>query len=188
MEINKLRDIVYNNAVKKGFYDKELSNEHYLCLVISELMEAVEADRKSKYAKEKHFKQFVKVIPDDKYFISNFNLYIKDTVEDELADAAIRLLSFAGYRNISIEEFSKDMINESAESCSDESFTESVYAIITTPIRFNYEYNYLFDKQINSMILNIFGLAKHLDIDLLWHIKQKIKYNEHREKMHGKKY
>jgi hypothetical protein len=38
------------------------------------------------------------------------------------------------------------------------------------------------------MILSIFGLAKYLDIGLLWHIEQKMKYNELREKMHGKKY
>ena len=48
MSLNELRDKAYRNAVTHGFHNKELSNEHCLCLVISELMEAVEADRKGK--------------------------------------------------------------------------------------------------------------------------------------------
>ena len=38
------------------------------------------------------------------------------------------------------------------------------------------------------MIFSIFALAKHLDIDLLWHIEQKMRYNELRPKLNGKKY
>lgn len=39
-----------------------------------------------------------------------------------------------------------------------------------------------------DMILSIFGLAKHLDIDLLWHIEQKQRYNELRPMLNGKRY
>lgn len=46
MNLNELRDKAYKNACEHEFHDQELSNEHCLCLVISELMEAVEADRK----------------------------------------------------------------------------------------------------------------------------------------------
>lgn len=38
------------------------------------------------------------------------------------------------------------------------------------------------------MLLGIIGLAKHLNIDLFWHIEQKMRYNELRENKHGKKY
>ena len=38
------------------------------------------------------------------------------------------------------------------------------------------------------MIFLIFAFAKHLDIDLLWHINQKMRYNELRPKLNGKKY
>ena len=48
MNLNELRDKAYKNACEHGFHDQELSNEHCLCLIISELMEAVEADRKGK--------------------------------------------------------------------------------------------------------------------------------------------
>lgn len=117
-----------------------------------------------------------------------FDRFIKDSVHDELADAVIRLLDLAGLRNIDIEDFADEDIDDSSESCNEETFTESVYAISTMPIRYEYEYGYLLDKRLNNMLLAIFGLAKHLDIDLLWHIEQKMKYNQFREKMHGKKY
>ena len=49
MNLNELRDKTYKIACEHGFHDNELSNEHCLCLVISELMEAVEADRKNRH-------------------------------------------------------------------------------------------------------------------------------------------
>ena len=108
MNLNELRDKAYQCAIAHGWHDKELSNEHCLCLVISELMEAVEADRKG-------------------------------SMEEELADACIRLFDLAGLRNISIDDFSDEIIYELAECCNNETFTESIYTISTIPIRFEYE-------------------------------------------------
>lgn len=193
INLNILRDQAYKIACDHGFHDKELSNEHFLCLVISELMEAVEADRKGKrFDKGKYeYSEITECqgwLTTEEKFINVFNRCIKDTVQDELADAVIRLFDLAGLRNIDIEDFTDEKIEDLSESCNDETFTESVYAISTIPIRHEYEYGYPLDKQLNNMLVAIFGLAKHLDIDLLWHIDQKMKYNELRENMHGKKY
>ena len=192
MNLNELRDRAYKTACEHGFHDEELSNEHCLCLVISELMEAVEADRKGRFAKVPVDKKGT--IFDErtfhyqnKYFAENFETYIKDCVEDELADAVIRLLDLAGLRNISIDDFPEEAIYGASESCVGETFTESIYAISTLPIRYFYEYNYSFESQIGHMLLSIFGLAKHLNIDLLWHVNQKMRYNELRENKHGKR-
>lgn len=46
IDFNALRDRAYKCACEHGFHNTELINEHFLCLVISELMEAVEANRK----------------------------------------------------------------------------------------------------------------------------------------------
>ena len=192
MNLNELRDRAYKTACEHGFHDEELSNEHCLCLVISELMEAVEADRKGRFAKVPVDKKGT--IFDErtfhyqnKYFAENFETYIKDCVEDELADAVIRLLDLAGLRNISIDDFLEEAIYGASESCVGETFTESIYAISTLPIRHFYKYNYSFENQIGHMLLSIFGLAKHLNIDLLWHGNQKMRYNELREIKHGKR-
>ena len=192
MNLNELRDRAYKTACEHGFHDEELSNEHCLCLVISELMEAVEADRKGRFAKVPVDKKGT--IFDErtfhyqnKYFAENFETYIKDCVEDELADAVIRLLDLAGLRNISIDDFPEEAIYGASESCVGETFTESIYAISTLPIRHFYKYNYSFENQIGHTLLSIFGLAKHLNIDLLWHVNQKMRYNELRENKHGKR-
>lgn len=47
LNLNQLRDKVYQCAVAHGWHEENLSDEHFLCLVISELMEAVEADHAS---------------------------------------------------------------------------------------------------------------------------------------------
>ena len=193
INLNELRNRAYKTACEHGFHDKELSNEHCLCLVISELMEAVKADRKGRFAKVPVDKKGT--IFDErtfhyqnKYFAENFETYIKDCVEDELADACIRLLDLAGLRNISIDDFPEEAIYGASESCVGETFTESIYAISTLPIRYFYEYNYSFESQIGHMLLSIFGLAKHMNIDLIWHVEQKMRYNELRPKLNGKRY
>ena len=194
MNLNELRDKAYRNAVTHGFHDEELSNEHCLCLVISELMEAVEADRKGRLGKkcksrfDIDYNRYPALVEEEKRFKSSFEKNVKDSLPDELADAAIRLLDLAGLRNISIDDFSGEMIYEATESCNNETFTESIYAISTIPIRCEYEYDSLLENQLNSMLLAIFGLAKHLNIDLIWHINQKMRYNELRENKHGKRY
>lgn len=193
-DLNALRDRAYRSACEHGFHDKELSNEHFIMLVITELAEAVDADRKGRKANVNEFnrwqKDFVPHTEEGKIraFKEDFEAYLKDTVEDELADAAIRLLDLAGLQNIDIEDFEDEDIEDMSESCNEETFTESVYAISTMPIRYEYEYGYALETQLNRMLLAIFGLAKHLGVDLLWHIEQKMKYNETRERLHGKAY
>ena len=190
IKLNKWRDRAYKTACEYGFHDEELSNKHHLCLFTSELMEAVDADRKGKRADRQSFKSsYEDEEPhDDVNFKYCFEKYIKDTLPDELADAAIRLLDLCGLRKIDIEDFTEEMLYEAEESCEDETFTESIYAISTIPIRYAYEYVYPLDKQLNGMLLAIFGLANHLDIDITWHINQKMRYNELRENKNGKKY
>ena len=190
INLNELRNRAYKTACEHGFHDKELSNEHCLCLIVGELMEAVEADRNNKYADRKSFKDYYEdeephYNADFKY---SFEKYIKDCVEDEFADACIRLLDLAGLRNISIDDFPEEAIYGASESCVGETFTESIYAISTLPIRYFYEYDYSFESQIGHMLLSIFGLAKHMNIDLIWHVEQKMRYNELRPKLNGKRY
>lgn len=55
INLNELRDRAYKIARDHGFHDADWSNEHLLCLVISELMEAVEADRNVTAVNQKPF-------------------------------------------------------------------------------------------------------------------------------------
>ena len=190
INLNELRDRAYKTACEHGFHDKELSNEHFFCLIISRLGKAVEADRKGKRADRESFNSsYEDEEPhDDANFKYCFEKYIKDTLPDELSDAVIRLLDLAGLRGISLESASNDINSEYMDdiACmySQLSFTEAIYSIFTKPI---VDYQCL-STIVNEMIFLIFAFAKHLDIDLLWHIEQKMRYNELRPKFHGKKY
>jgi NTP pyrophosphatase (non-canonical NTP hydrolase) len=183
---NELSKRAYKCACEHGFHNEELSNEHWLCLVVSKLMEAVEADRKGKRANTMQFEKGVSYPKND--FKDVYDFCTKGSVEEELADVAIRLLDLAGLRGITIDSFSEEDIYESTESCNGETFTESIYNIATIPVRFEYEYDYSFGKQLNSMLLGVIGLSNYMGIDLLWHIERKMEYNELRPKTHGCKY
>ena len=190
VNLNELRNIAYKTACEHCFHDKRLSEEHCLCLVISELMEAVEADRKGKRDDRQSFKSSYEdeETHDDVNFKYCFEKYIKDTLPDELSDAVIRLLDLAGLRGISLESASNDINSEYMDdiACmySQLSFTEAIYSIFIKPI---VDYQYL-STIVNEMIFSIFALAKHLGIDLLWHIEQKQRYNELRPMFNGKRY
>ena len=194
INLNELRDRAYKTACEHGFHDEELSNKHHLCLVISELMEAVEADRKGRLGKkcksrfEMDYNRYPALVEEEKRFKCSFEKHVKDTLPDKLSNAVICLLDLAGLRGISLESASNDINSEYMDDIaymySQLSFTEAIYSIFIKPI---VDYKYL-STIINDMIFSIFALAKHLDIDLLWHIEQKMRYNELRPKLSGKKY
>lgn len=176
MNLNDLRDRAYKTACDKGFHDVKLSNEHFLMLVITELSEAVEADRKGEKADVEGMQE---TIDAGGFCAGFFEDYIKDTVEDELADAAIRLLDLAGLISVDVEL--DDIYIEELSLIDDETFTEAIYNII----------RYAQNGSRNTIIQTlegIFGLAMKLDINLKWHIEQKMKYNETRPRKHGKEY
>lgn len=114
MNLNELRDKAYRCAVVHGWHEENLSDEHFLCLVISELMEAVEADRKGSHADIEAFNKYCDRIG----FKENFERQIKGTVEEELSDACIRLLDLAGLRKVDLGEVNLDELK-----CSEGSMT-----------------------------------------------------------------
>jgi hypothetical protein len=180
MNLNKLRDKAYQCAVAHGWHDENLSDEHFLCLVISELMEAVEADRKGMHANRANFEYYMKQRKrDDGEFMYAFKHDIKDSVEDELSDACIRLLDLAGLRGYDLDSF--DYEGSDTEDYSDMSFTESMFKICV------YITDNFYRDESFIFLNEIFAFCRDRNIDIFWHIKQKMKYNELRPYKHGDK-
>lgn len=189
MNLNELRDKAYRNAVAHGWHEENLSDEHFLCLVISEIMEAVEADRKGKYANREQFDYYMKLKErSSDEFVYAFKHGIKDTVEDELADACIRILDLAGLRNINLSRISFPIENSKVhiENRSKLTFTEWCYDVTRVIARYNKD-NYPIGYLFIGILQELCCIAKIKNFDLLWHINQKMKYNELRPYKHGDK-
>ena len=181
----KIREYVktaHEIAVKHGFHQEPRSDMHWLCLIISEVMEAMEADRKSHRAQRKMFeanfntKQAVGHVIEHRMFV--FNQFIKDSVEDEIADAAIRIIDFIG------EKFG-DSITYEGEGIR-KMYLEGTF----TEMAYNFIYYVLGpgEAQLTDSIDFLYAWADKLDFDLDWHIEQKMKYNRFRPKLNGKQY
>lgn len=105
--LNKLAKEIYDGNKTRGFDVVECNTGQTLMLIVSELVEALEADRKLKYADlrryESDLKQMNEYDDENLYKKIAFEEYIKDTFEDEIADTIIRVLDLCGGFDIDIE-------------------------------------------------------------------------------------
>lgn len=139
-------------------------------LIITELAEAIEADRHDRRADQDAYLQSLQVT---EYPRTLFEDMIKDTVEDELADAYIRCLDYLYYRHREYITIHGYTIKFS------DNFAENVFGICKT----------VTDRQIKDTVVHIEEFCKHESIDLQWHVAQKMNYNDSRAYKHGgKKY
>jgi NTP pyrophosphatase (non-canonical NTP hydrolase) len=180
-DLNELRDRAYKTACEHGFHEEELSDKHCLMLVITELSEAIEADRKGKKIDIKQFECGISYPKND--FKQVYEYCIKGSVEEELADAAIRLLDLAGLRNIEVQRI-ETMEAAYVSLFKSMPFPECIYDIVMNITKCERTIR----PCVNLSLAIIFALAESRDIDLLWHINEKMKYNELRSNKHGKKY
>lgn len=99
----------------------------------------------------------------------------------ELADAVIRLLDFMGLKKIDVEKclskagFDEEVVNSGKKM----SFAAQVYEIVSM---------LCFDEYVEYTMNDVFRLAYRHDIDLMWFVNEKMRYNETREVLHGKSY
>ena len=193
MGINEMKDRAYDIACKHGWYEQKRTDIHELMLVVSELGEAVNADRNGKYANRERFENVLKEfhVP----FSYAFNQCIKDTVEDELADAAIRILSLAGLNSADLEEepFSEEGLEKLVKAANNGLTISDNPEKITFPEELSMVFLGIMQvlkegASMGDVLVNIYVIAYRRGIDLKWHIEQKMKYNEERPYKHNKRY
>lgn len=185
MNYNELTKLAHSNAVNHGFWEQKQSNEHCLCLVITEISEAVEADRNGQRANKIGFdtglaNAYQGIIRPD-WFDKCFHACIKNTLEDEMADIAIRLFDLAGALGVDFDKMQPCRYYRAFDKFS---FTENAFGLVKGLSRDAIG----IEKRIQFGINYVEGWAKSLNIDLVWHIEQKMKYNEPRPFKHNKEY
>lgn len=104
MNIKETMTRVYDINKKNGFWEIPVETGTRLMLVVSELSEALEADRHAKYVAPLSIeaKQYLMDYPDEQ-FKETFITHVKDRFEDEIADAVIRLFDMAQARGMDLE-------------------------------------------------------------------------------------
>lgn len=186
--LNRYAKDCHDRAVAKGFWDVPHSIGHYLMLVVSELSEAVEADRIGKWARLDHDTidtlQRIEGAP----YAQEFLREVKDRVEDEIADAVIRLLDLLGWM---IESGAPlvgldNVMGEFENTAPPKDLTDALLRVVCSsvlPLSFCSTL-----LAVLAPIKSLEQLCDHLGIDLMTHIELKLKYNETRPALHGKKY
>jgi NTP pyrophosphatase (non-canonical NTP hydrolase) len=98
--INKLCFEIHQNAIDKGFYENPKNIGEMLCLVHSEVSEALEADRKGKYCKVPGGMINDFECKDD--FKEHYEDSVKGTFEEEMADIVIRVFDLCAFKGIDL--------------------------------------------------------------------------------------
>ena len=187
-ELNALKEKAHTWAVSHGFYEEVKPDAFYLGLVMSEAGEAINADRKGMRANVVRFTEDMEL---GHPFKESFEKHIKESVEDEIADIVIRLLDFSGLKGYTllISGFSALPSTATVDQFARNGLSGTLFALIGA----------LSDSLDNDcteatvgIVINIFiDCFKKItgrDYDLLWFVEQKMRYNDLRPRLNGKKY
>lgn len=195
-ELAYLSEDTFKNAEKHGFYTESTEIETELMLIITEMSEAVQADRHNRHGSIEDYESEIQMGRDIHTAYKNT---IEGTVESEFADIAIRILSLLGWMN------SKTPIKLKSDSIlADEYGISKIQFKIQNTInkgsiakdlyRLNGRLSWFVDNEscswfvsdtLQDILMRVFAIAHNHNIDLMEHIKLKMKYNESRPYLHG---
>lgn len=190
-DLEVLSKQAYESAKDKGFYPG-ISTTFHLMFIIVEMGEVLQADRKDRHGSIEDYKSEIEMGRDIPTAYKNT---LEGTVESEFADIAIRILSLLG----------DIMDSEKIELMEDEDLTgeyklakfifrfdlvEDLYRINKKIVILGLDCspNRYLAKYLQEILMDIFAIAHSNNINLMEHIKLKMKYNESRPYLHGYKY
>ena len=180
MDLQKLSQEAFETAKAHGWHDIEQPDETYLMLIITEIAEAVQADRKDRHTDIDLFKALLETYAyDDAVFKYEFETHIKNSVEDELSNILIRCLDLAALRGISLDGVTE--MTQTFHVC-DYSLARLCYALcchVTAiiPLR----------CKIADVIAYTLAWCSFNSIDIDFFVEQKMRFNKLRDYKHGNK-
>ena len=177
MDLEKLSKEAFETAKAHGWHEEEQPDEHLWMLIITEIAEAVQADRKGRHANTPRFRTCRGQLTDCP-FEKDFEIFIKDSVEDELADIIIRCLDYAALRGIGL-----DRVPSYATSyCIDKSIAKHNFPTFAYFLTFK-----TVNGDVTDVLARVIAYCKLKGIDIDFYVEQKMRYNKQRSYKHGNK-
>jgi NTP pyrophosphatase (non-canonical NTP hydrolase) len=178
----KLQQRIWEIATAHGWHEQPIPTAQYFGLIMTEMAEAIEADRNGRRADMESFNERMSNLDgSDECFKEMYKRYIKGSIEEEFADVVIRVLDMAqevhGDRMRWLGYYPWGQVYHE-----DKSFIENAWYFIREILNWG-------TMNISDSVSFMFDWAQDLGIDLWQHIEWKMKYNELRPYKHGgKKY
>ncbi len=178
----KLQQRIWEIATAHGWHEQPIPTAQYCGLIMTEMAEAIEADRNGRRADMESFNERMSNLDgSDECFKEMYKRYIKGSIEEEFADVVIRVLDMAqevhGDRMRWLGYYPWGQVYHE-----DKSFIENAWYFIREVLNWG-------TMNISDSVSFMFDWAQDLGIDLWQHIEWKMKYNELRPYKHGgKKY
>lgn len=192
-DLEVLSKQAFESAKSKGFYpDTGIDTTFYLMFIIVEMSEALQADRKDRHGSIEDYESEIEMGRD---IPTAYRNTLEGTVESEFADIAIRILSLLGsiMDSEKIELMGDNDIKDEyalAKFIFGLNIVEDLYRLIEKMgvCDLNDSPNWYLAKHLQEMLIDIFAIAHRNNINLMEHIRLKMKYNETRPYLHGYKY
>jgi len=157
----------HKQARDKGFWEKPLTFDMAMALIISEIAEALEAYRKGR------------VNPD-----WNDTQAVKDSFEVEIADAIIRIYDWCGGNKLKLTPLELRLPEDKSEG---RMFMELFERV--TYVWFDMSFNHTNKESCFSVIYSLLlKYCEYLKIDIEKYIMWKLDYNLNRPYKHGKQF
>ena len=179
MDYNKLIDQCHSTAKANGWWDEPRPHEEIILLIKSELFEAMDAYRSDKRACKDDLLQ-IQLCSHARAFKTIFEICLKDTFEDEIADTTIRIFDYLGFLGVHANIVGDIPI-----------FTEVKFMEVLQKLDTKLSNMYTMDLlefRLMDVLEHLYLIAKVYDFDLHTHIQLKLRYNATRGKKHGKKF
>lgn len=187
-----LANDAYLNAQRHGFYPDNTDITTALMLIITEMAEAVQADRHNRHGSIEDYESEIQMGRDIPTAYKNT---LEGTVESEFADVGIRILSLLGWMDIKRPtEFQSDSYLKEEYGIAKIKYkcgiAKDLYRLNGRFSRFvdNESCSWFVSDTLQEILMMVFAIAHNNNIDLMEHIKLKMKYNESRPYLHGCKY
>ena len=165
MDINSLIDRAHKNALDHGFYEGDFNLARSVMLIVSEIGEAMDADRRGRIGEVSEATRYINNESSDEFF----EAVIKNTFWDEIADIFIRIFDLMGHENM---PFIQGDIPRSRGLYED-------LRLLTLAVS---------SGCVTKALHRLQALCADQGIDIEPFILAKMKYNENRPYKHGKKY